>query len=275
MLASLAASGDTLSDSLKVAFCHLFFNISGILLWFPIPIMRNVPIKLAMFLGDITAKYRWFAIFYLFMMFFVAPAFVFGLSLAGWYVLLGVALPIVILLIIVIIINVMQNKCPTRLPNRMRTWLWLPLFMRSLEPLDRVFRTICFCCKCCQPPPLTEHKIEPEATTTDSDDIPIVISRELSRDGIGEKKHNAVQTPTNTDPEIGAQTNYAFEADENTTELKVPEVNIVTENETGTGKDSKPEESEPELKTIEETEVQRLYAAGTKPDVEGVAQDSG
>jgi hypothetical protein len=41
------------------------------------------------------------------------------------------------------------------------------------------------------------------------------------------KKHNAVQTPINTDPEIGAQTNYAFEADENTTELKKSTIDCV------------------------------------------------
>ena len=59
---------------------HLFFNIFGLLLFYPLPFMR-FPIGLAKGLGEITAKYRWFAILYLIVMFFLLPGFVFLLSL--------------------------------------------------------------------------------------------------------------------------------------------------------------------------------------------------
>lgn len=64
----------------QIALVHLFFNIFGILLFYPIPFMR-FPIPLAKKLGDTTAKYRWFAVLYLILMFFVLPGFIFLLSL--------------------------------------------------------------------------------------------------------------------------------------------------------------------------------------------------
>ncbi|XP_064651076.1 sodium-dependent phosphate transport protein 2B-like isoform X2 [Lineus longissimus] len=150
MLASLASSGKTLPNAMQVAFCHLFFNITGILIWYPVPFMRQIPIKMAMFLGNETAKYRWFAVVYLIMMFFCLPALVFGLSLAGWYILLAVCAPFALLAIVILIIKLIQNKRPTCLPVKMRTWKWLPEPLRSLAPLDRVFRRMCACCKSCK-----------------------------------------------------------------------------------------------------------------------------
>ncbi|KAK3732299.1 hypothetical protein QZH41_010749, partial [Actinostola sp. cb2023] len=84
ILAALASDPKSLDKALQIALCHLFFNISGILLWYPIPYMRRVPINFAKFLGNTTAKYRWFAVAYLIFGFFLLPAAVFGLSLAGW-----------------------------------------------------------------------------------------------------------------------------------------------------------------------------------------------
>ncbi len=59
--------------------------IEGILIWFPIPFMR-IPIPMARKLGEITAKYRWFAVVYIISAFLLIPLIVFGLSLAGWLV---------------------------------------------------------------------------------------------------------------------------------------------------------------------------------------------
>ena len=63
---------------------HLFFNVSGILLFYPIPFMR-FPIRMAKLLGDTTAKYRWFAIAYMVIMFIILPLLVMAgrLSFAG------------------------------------------------------------------------------------------------------------------------------------------------------------------------------------------------
>ncbi|XP_073236916.1 sodium-dependent phosphate transport protein 2B-like [Porites lutea] len=138
ILAALA-SDSNLDKALQIAFCHLFFNISGIMLWYPIPYLRKVPINVAKTLGNKTADYRWFAIAYLVFGFFLLPAAVFGLSLAGWQILLGVAIPFVLLFLFVLVVNILQRKAPERLPEVLHDWEWLPKWTRSLEPHDRVF----------------------------------------------------------------------------------------------------------------------------------------
>ncbi|KAK3087037.1 hypothetical protein FSP39_000749 [Pinctada imbricata] len=154
ILAALA--NDDLKDlknSLQIAFCHLFFNISGILIFYPIPFMR-FPIGLAKFLGEETAKYRWYAIAYLIFMFILFPLSIFGLSVAGWYVLVAVYTPILLIAIIVIIIKVIQNKKPGILPRKLQNWKILPEPLRSLDPYDRAICGPCreSCnkhCTCC------------------------------------------------------------------------------------------------------------------------------
>merc|ERR1712117_210766 len=37
--------------AVQIALCHLFFNIIGILIWFPIPPMRQIPLEAAKLLG--------------------------------------------------------------------------------------------------------------------------------------------------------------------------------------------------------------------------------
>lgn len=143
ILAALASSSDKLAYALQISFCHLFFNISGILLWYPIPKMRQVPISFARGLGNITAEYRWFAIVYLILCFGVIPVLIFALSLAGLKVFVGVIVPLVTILLFVILINIIQRKRPDVLPEFLRSWKWLPLFLRSLQPYDRVFSMLC------------------------------------------------------------------------------------------------------------------------------------
>ncbi len=144
LLAALAASPDALHDTLQIALVHLFFNITGILLFYPIPFMR-FPIPMAKFLGNETAKFRWFAILYLVGMFFLLPGIVLGLSIAGTIALLCVGIPILIILVFVTVIKILQQKKPTCLPLVMRNWKWLPVGCRSLEPYDRQFAK-CACC---------------------------------------------------------------------------------------------------------------------------------
>ena len=141
ILAALASTSN-LDKALQIAFCHLFFNISGIILWYPVPYVRKLPINTAKFLGNKTAEYRWFALAYLIFGFFLLPAAIFGLSLAGWQILLGVAVPIVLLLLFIIIVNILQRKAPHVLPEALQDWKWLPKWTRSLEPYDRVFKKL-------------------------------------------------------------------------------------------------------------------------------------
>lgn len=150
ILASLAQDGETLSDSMQVSMCHLFFNISGIILWYPIPVLRKLPIALAKRLGNTTAKYRWFAFLYLIVLFFGLPAAAFGLSSAGTWVLGGVLIPALVITIIIVIINVIQKKRPGCLPKRLRTWAFLPLCCHSFKPIDGIITKFMRCCKCCK-----------------------------------------------------------------------------------------------------------------------------
>ncbi|XP_065177905.1 sodium-dependent phosphate transport protein 2B-like [Sycon ciliatum] len=148
MLAGLASSNVELA--MKVAMAHLFFNITGILLFYPIPPLRRIPLRAARFLGATTAKYRWFAIAYLIILFLVCPGIIFGLSLAGWRVLLGVGLPILIAICLIVAINVLQKKHPHVLPKQLRSWSFLPEWLKSLKPYDRVFRETARQCRCCR-----------------------------------------------------------------------------------------------------------------------------
>ncbi|XP_073322188.1 solute carrier family 34 member 2a [Pagrus major] len=153
ILAAMASPGDTLANALQIALVHFLFNITGILLWYPIPFMR-IPIRLAKGLGNITASYRWFAAVYIITCFFVLPLFIFSLSLAGWQVLVGVGAPLILMLIIIIVINVLQKRKPGCLPAALRSWDFLPLWAHSLAPWDKVVGACttkcCCCCKCCQ-----------------------------------------------------------------------------------------------------------------------------
>ena len=146
ILAALAQEPKDVPISLQISFCHLFFNVSGILMFYPIPFLR-FPIDMAKFLGNETAKYRWFAIFYLILSFFVLPAVIFGLSLISWKAMAGVLVPIGALIVFVAIIKVTQRKFPNCLPVFLRDWKFLPKACRSLEPFDKLMQNVTFCCK--------------------------------------------------------------------------------------------------------------------------------
>ncbi len=63
ILAALTQSGSSqFKSTVQGALVHLIFNLSGILLFFPVPFMR-IPIPLCKKLGRITAKYRYFYFF--------------------------------------------------------------------------------------------------------------------------------------------------------------------------------------------------------------------
>ena len=62
------------------------------MLFYPIPFMRW-PLVACKILGRTTAKYRWFAVFYLIIAFFVLPAMIVALSLAGQTPFLVVGIP--------------------------------------------------------------------------------------------------------------------------------------------------------------------------------------
>ncbi|XP_071825572.1 sodium-dependent phosphate transport protein 2A-like isoform X2 [Apostichopus japonicus] len=136
LLAALASSEGHLKEAIQIALCHLLFNITAITIWFPVTFMRKVPIYLAKTLGNTTADYRWFAIMYLICMFFILPLVVFSLSVISIWLLVAVGIPFVILMTFIVVVNILQRKKPNLLPKKFQTWTFLPLFLRSLEPMD-------------------------------------------------------------------------------------------------------------------------------------------
>ncbi|NXR95541.1 NPT2A protein, partial [Hypocryptadius cinnamomeus] len=164
ILAALASPGDKLASSFQIALCHFFFNISGILLWYPLPFTR-LPIRMAKALGERTAKYRWFAVLYLIICFLLLPSLIFGISMAGWRALVGVGAPFLGLLFFVGLVNALQAHSPGRLPKWLQTWDFLPAWMHSLQPLDRVITQATLCCtdRCRSP----EGWEEPEGAPRD------------------------------------------------------------------------------------------------------------
>merc|ERR1712087_52079 len=77
LLAALLSS----TEAMQVALAHLFFNISGILVWYPIPFMRNIPLNAARSLGQATRILRIFPLIYIVICFLIIPALLLGLSL--------------------------------------------------------------------------------------------------------------------------------------------------------------------------------------------------
>ncbi|XP_071457302.1 sodium-dependent phosphate transport protein 2C isoform X7 [Marmota flaviventris] len=142
LLAALASPADMLLFAVQVALIHFLFNLAGILLWYLVPILR-LPIPLAKRFGDLTARYRWVAIVYLLLTFLLLPLAAFGLSLAGSMVLAAVGGPLVGLVLLVILVNVLQQRRPSWLPRCLRSWAWLPLWLHSLEPWDRLMTHCC------------------------------------------------------------------------------------------------------------------------------------
>ena len=158
LLASLAGSGQlSIQNGLQISFVHLFFNVFGILLYYPIPFMR-VPLPLCKILGNTTADYRWFAIMYLVVMFLLFPGFIMGISLND-IVFAVIGIPFLIIMIFIVVVNIMQRKSPQYLPRVLRSWDFLPLFLHSLEPYDRVITGWKCCNKCTQ----ANVGVDPEA----------------------------------------------------------------------------------------------------------------
>lgn len=80
LLAALAFSAgagpeeiEAAKSGLTIAFVHVMFNIVGIVLIFPIPFLREIPIRLSEFVGDLAYKNRMYAIVYLVGLFYGLP----------------------------------------------------------------------------------------------------------------------------------------------------------------------------------------------------------
>ena len=138
ILTALATEGGKTQYAMQLALCHLFFNISGLIIWYPAPPMRRAPTHLAKQLGNTVADYRWFAFAYLIFVFFIFPGIIFGLALTGWKIFAGIMVPVGVFVSFVVMVNFLQDTKSEWLPASLQTWDFLPEPCRSLEPYDRV-----------------------------------------------------------------------------------------------------------------------------------------
>jgi len=73
-------------EAMQVALCHLFFNLFGIALWYPAPVMRNIPLRMCRFLGHMTAHPKYgkvFPLVYTGVVFFAIPGIAYGIAAAA------------------------------------------------------------------------------------------------------------------------------------------------------------------------------------------------
>jgi sodium-dependent phosphate cotransporter len=68
-----AALNANTSSAISIAIAHFLFNFIGVLLFFPIPVLRRLPMELASGLGKLTLKYRLVGFVYLLLTFFFIP----------------------------------------------------------------------------------------------------------------------------------------------------------------------------------------------------------
>ena len=61
------------NTAISIAIAHFLFNLIGVLIFFPIPFVKDIPIKLASGLGRLTLKYRLVGFLYVILMFFFIP----------------------------------------------------------------------------------------------------------------------------------------------------------------------------------------------------------
>jgi len=76
----IAALADLKPKSMQIALCHLLFNIIGILIWFPVPVMRQFPLGAAQTLGLYAANFRFVPGLYVFAVFVILPLICLGVS---------------------------------------------------------------------------------------------------------------------------------------------------------------------------------------------------
>lgn len=137
VLAALSADPRRLRETMQIALCQTVYNLLSILFYYPVPLTRRIPITLAMRFGDLTAKYRWFALVYIFFVFFLMPASLLVLSFLPSPLMITIVLFLALFIGAIVLINLLQRNHPSVLPRLFRNWNFLPKHFRSLQPYDR------------------------------------------------------------------------------------------------------------------------------------------
>ncbi|ETN72070.1 sodium-dependent inorganic phosphate transporter [Necator americanus] len=161
VLAALTADGSRFEKTLHMAVCQVMYNIIGTFMFYLIPWTRKLPTFLARRLGEITDQYRWFMVVFILVFFVLIPGVVIGLTLLPDYVIIVCFSVIFIFVMLIVIITAMQvetyrcyfkeefllitlfqKQCPGVLPSFLRSWDWIPEYLRSLEPYDPLMTSI-------------------------------------------------------------------------------------------------------------------------------------
>jgi sodium-dependent phosphate cotransporter len=74
LMAALAATGVNARAGITIALVHLFFNLSGTILIFPLQAVRNIPLAAARKLADVAVQSRVLALAYVAILFYGLPA---------------------------------------------------------------------------------------------------------------------------------------------------------------------------------------------------------
>lgn len=74
LLASMAASGANAKFGVQIALVHLLFNLTGILLIYPVPAVRELPMKASAWLARVAVRSKRYALLYVAGIFFGVPA---------------------------------------------------------------------------------------------------------------------------------------------------------------------------------------------------------
>ncbi|GAX14483.1 solute carrier family 34 [Fistulifera solaris] len=67
-------------EALQIALVHVFFNITGAVLWYPVPFLRQIPLKTARKLGRITREWRNFPVLFILVVYHLLPILILGIS---------------------------------------------------------------------------------------------------------------------------------------------------------------------------------------------------
>lgn len=76
----LAASVSSKVESLQIALVHLFFNVTGAVMWYPLPFTRKFIVNVCRWLGKTTRAWRNFPILFIIIMYFALPLLLLGIS---------------------------------------------------------------------------------------------------------------------------------------------------------------------------------------------------
>lgn len=71
--AFIAAMLSSNSSSIAIAVAHFLFNAIGVLIFFPVPALKEIPIRLAKLLGESTARHRIIGFAFILVTFFIVP----------------------------------------------------------------------------------------------------------------------------------------------------------------------------------------------------------